>query len=84
VGSNPTGRVAREFYAKNAVTYDFDALAGGGLPEKKIAIFSRFFRFILCRVFIFAECFFSTRQSSLCISDFLCPKVLFSYLFVLI
>jgi hypothetical protein len=33
VGSNPTGRVAREFCAKNAATYDFDALASGGLPR---------------------------------------------------
>ena len=48
-GSNPAGRVAREFCAKNATTCDGDAetgpLAGGGLPrfKKKIAIFFGFF-----------------------------------------
>jgi hypothetical protein len=48
---------------KNTTTCDFDgdgrALASGGLPDKKncFAIFSGFFWFILCRVFIFAECF---------------------------
>jgi hypothetical protein len=48
MGSNPTGRVAREFCVKNAVTCDDGdgrALAGGGLPrlKKLFAIFSNFF-----------------------------------------
>ncbi len=70
-GSNPTGRVSREFFMKNAATCALDgdgqALASGGLLRKKILFFSGFFvssfaecgalgnRVLFCRVF-FAEC----------------------------
>jgi hypothetical protein len=48
----------------------------GASPGKFFfAIFSGFFRFVLCRVFIFAECFFALRPSA---RDKTLGKVLFA------
>jgi len=61
VSSNPTGRVGREFYAKNAVTSMAGGagrtdgrwpVAGGGLPRKKKVCYY----FLVFLHFHFAEC----------------------------
>ena len=69
VSSNPTGRVSREFCAKNAAT----SMAGDGLPKKKFAIIFGFFRIFilpsvnLCRVLFrhSAKALPSARQKAL-------------------